>query len=220
MINFLIVLFGVSMLYMATSSRITAQINMLKLQGIILCLITFMAHDNNMHNLLVISFLLLETFVVKALVIPLFLERVAKKNNIRRDSNPNFPNFYTLVISTVVLFAGFMIANIHSENMNNLSGLYFGISISTIITSFLFIALKKKLLTHVIGFAMLENGIFLLSLSIAKEMPLIVSLGVLLDVFIAVFILGLLIGEIGHAYEENPDVQLLTNLRDCEEVNE
>lgn len=218
MVNFLIVLFGVSMLYMATSSRVAAQINMLILQGIILCFITLMGHDTN--NLFVLGFLLLETFIVKALIIPLFLKRVAKKNNIRRDSNPNFPNFYTLVISTIVLFIGFMIANIHSKYMVNISGLYFGISISTIITSFLFIALKKKLLTHVIGFAMLENGIFLLSLSIAKEMPFIVSLGVLLDVFIAVFILGLLIGEIGHVYEENPDVHLLTNLKDCEDVNE
>ena len=218
MVNFLIVLFGVSMLYMATSSRVAAQINMLILQGIILCFITLIGHDTN--NLFVLGFLLLETFIVKALIIPLFLKRVAKKNNIRRDSNPNFPNFYTLVISTIVLFIGFMIANIHSKYMVNISGLYFGISISTIITSFLFIALKKKLLTHVIGFAMLENGIFLLSLSIAKEMPFIVSLGVLLDVFIAVFILGLLIGEIGHVYEENPDVHLLTNLKDCEDVNE
>ncbi|MDO5437928.1 MAG: hypothetical protein Q4F80_07010, partial [bacterium] len=187
MINLLIVLFGVSMLYMATSSRIGAQINMLRLQGVILCLITFIAHGP--ENFFMLLFLLLETFIVKALVIPSFLSRVAKKNNIRRDNNPNFPNFYTLVISTIVLFTGFLIANIHSKYMTNISSLYFGISVSTIITSFLFIAIKKKLLTHVIGFAMLENGIFLLSLAVAKEMPLIVNLGVLLDVFVAVFIL-------------------------------
>lgn len=206
------------MLYMATSSRVGAQINMLKLQGVILCLITFIAHGP--ENIYMLGFLLLETFIVKALVIPLFLDRVAKKNNIRRDNNPKFPNFYTLVISTIVLFTGFLTANIHSEYMTNISSLYFGISISTIITSFLFIAIKKKLLVHVIGFAMLENGIFLLSLSVAKEMPLIVNLGVLLDVFVAVFILGLLIGEIGHAYDENPDVAHLTNLKDCEGINE
>ena len=218
MINMLIVLFGVSMLYMATSSRIGAQINMLKLQGVILCLITFINHGS--ENLFALAFLILETFVVKALVIPMFLERVARKNNIRRDKNPNFPNFYTLVVSTIVLFAGFLIANVHSEYMTNISSLYFGISVSTIITSFLFIAIKKKLLTHVIGFAMLENGIFLLSLAVAKEMPMIVNMGILLDVFVAVFILGLLISEIGQVYDENPDVAHLTNLKDCEAVSE
>lgn len=213
MINLLIVLFGVSMLYMASSSRIMAQINMLRLQGVILCLITLIAHHH--ANIAGAAFLILETFVVKAALIPWFLAKVSKKNNIKRDNNPQFPNFYTLVVSSFVLFAGFLIANIHSDYMKNISNLYFGISISTIITSFLFVAVKKRLLTHVIGFAMLENGIFLLSLSVAKEMPWIVNIGVLLDVFVAVFILGLLIGEIGSIYE-NPGVCHLCNLKDSE----
>ena len=146
-------------------------------------------------------------------MIPWFLTKVAVKNNIRRDNNPAFPNFYTLVIATFILFSGFMIANIHSDYLKNVSNLYFGISIATIITSFLFIAIKKKLLSHIIGFAMLENGIFLLSLSVAKDMPWIVNVGVLLDIFVAVFILGLLVGEIGSIYE-NPEVGQLCNLKD------
>ncbi len=213
MINFLIVLFAVSMLYMVTSSRINAMINMLILQGVILCLITLISHaESGIWGML---FLLLETFIVKAVVIPWFLTKVSKKNNIKRDNNPNFPNFYTLVVTTFVLFGGFLVTNIHGGHFQSLSGLYFGISLATIVVSFLFIAMKKKLLTHVIGFCLLENGIFLLSLSVAKEMPLIVNLGVLLDVFVAVFILGLLVGEIGNIYE-NPDVCQLCNLKDCE----
>lgn len=231
MINLLIVIFGISMLYMATSSRIAAQTNMLRLQGIVLCIITIFAHINELDTssiwaaitslfthvdaLVGATFLILETFVVKALIIPNVLDKVAERNNIKRDNNPQFPNFYTLVISTIILFAGFMIASSQADILQNISSLYFGVSVSTIITAFVFIAIKKKLLTHVIGFAMLENGIFLLSLSIAKEMPLIVNLGVLLDVFIAVFILGLLIGEIGHIYG-NPDVSQLCNLKDSE----
>ncbi len=213
MINFLIVLFAISMLYMVTSSRINAMINMLILQGVILCLITLISHAE--EGLWGMLFLLLETFIVKAVIIPWFLTKVSTKNNIKRDNNPNFPNFYTLVVTTLVLFGGFLITNIHGGHFQNLSGLYFGISLATIVVSFLFIAMKKKLLTHVIGFCLLENGIFLLSLSVAKEMPLIVNLGVLLDVFVAVFILGLLVGEIGNIYE-NPDVCQLCNLKDCE----
>ena len=213
MINLLIVIFALSMLYMVTSSRIGAMINMLKLQGIVLCFITLLSHSES--QILGMLFLLLETFIVKAIVMPWFLTKVADKNNIRRDSNPNFPNFYTLVVTTLVLFGGFLITNMHGGYLQNLSSLYFGISLATIVVSFLFIAMKKKLLTHVIGFCLLENGIFLLSLSVAKEMPMIVNLGVLLDVFVAVFILGLLVGEIGNIYE-NPDVCQLCNLKDCE----
>lgn len=218
MINLLIVLFGVTMLYMSSSSRIMAQINMLKFQGVLLCLITLLSHTD--ANILGILFLLIETFAAKAILIPWFLTKVAVKNNIKRDSNPQFPNFYTLVIATFILFAGFLIASIQSDYLINVSNMYLGISIATIITSFLFIAIKKKLITHIIGFAMLENGIFLLSLSVAKEMPWIVNVGVLLDVFIAVFILGLLVGEIGSIYE-NPEVGQLCNLKDFEgEENE
>ena len=188
-----------------------AQINMLKIQGLLLCLITMISHSD--ASLLGVLFLLVETFAAKAVLIPWFLTKVAVKNNIRRDNNPAFPNFYTLVIATFILFSGFMIANIHSDYLKNVSNLYFGISIATIITSFLFIAIKKKLLSHIIGFAMLENGIFLLSLSVAKEMPWIVNVGVLLDIFVAVFILGLLVGEIGSIYE-NPEVGQLCNLKD------
>lgn len=214
MINLLIVLFGVTMLYMASSSRIMAQINMLVIQGILLCGITLISHAE--ANIWGIVFLLIETFAAKAVLIPWFLTKVAIKNNIKRDSNPQFPNFYTLVVATFILFSGFMIASIHSDYLTNISNMYFGISIATIITSFLFIAIKKKLITHIIGFAMLENGIFLLSLSVAKEMPWIVNIGVLLDIFVAVFILGLLVGEIGSIYE-NPEVGQLCNLKDFED---
>lgn len=213
MITLLVLLFGFSILYMAASSRTLAQINMLKVQGILLCLITIFYR--NEQELFMFLFLILETFIVKTLLVPMFLKHIAEKNNIKRDSDPRFPHFYTLVISSLIFLGGLLVANIHSEYFENISTLYFGIAISTIVISFFFITTKKKLITHVIGFAMLENGIFLLSFSVAKEMPMIVSFGVLLDVFIAILLLGLMIGElesIGH----NPDVCQLCNLKDCD----
>ena len=61
----------------------------------------------------------------------------------------------------------------------------------------------------------MENGIFLLSLSIAKEMPMIVNLGVLLDLFIAVFILGILVREINEEFEDM-EISHLSDLKDYE----
>lgn len=189
------------------------QINMLRLQGTLLCLITFTYHRE--QELMMLLFLLLETFIVKTLLVPAFLNKVALKNNIKIDSDPRFPHFYTFVISSFILLGGLLVSNIHSAHLKNVSTLYFGIAISTIIISFFFITTKKKLITHVIGFAMLENGIFLLSFSVAKEMPMIVSVGILLDVFIAIFALGLLIGKFENHYH-NPGVCNLCNLKDCD----
>ncbi len=197
---------------MATISRILGQINMLRVQGIILCCITLIY--NKEQSILMLLFLLLETFMVKTVLVPSFLKHVAVKNNIKRDSDPRFPHFYSLAISSFILLGGLMFSNIHSEYLESVSTLYFGIAISTIIISFFFITTKKKLITHVIGFAMLENCIFLLSFSVAKEMPMIVSLGVLLDVFIAIFALGLLVGQFEHIHH-NPEVEQLCSLKDC-----
>lgn len=190
-----------------------AQINMLRVQGALLCLITLIYHKE--QEILVLAFLLLETFIVKTVLVPTFLKHVAIKNNIKRDSDPRFPNFYSLVVSSFIFIGGLLVSNIHSEYLKNVSTLYFGIAISTIIISFFFITTKKKLITHVIGFALLENGIFLLSFSVAKEMPMIVSLGVLLDIFIAIFALGLLIGQFENLHH-NPDICQLCNLKDCD----
>ncbi len=198
---------------MVTSSRILAQINMLRLQGVFLCLITMFYRRE--QGIIMFLFLILETFIVKAALVPTFLKHVAIKNNIKRDSDPRFPHFYTLVISSFIFLGGLLISNINSEYLKNVSTLYFGIAISTIIISFFFMTIKKKLISHVIGFAMLENGIFLLSFSVAKEMPVIVSLGVLLDVFIAIFTLGLLVGKLEQGFH-NPEVSQLCNLKDCD----
>jgi len=198
---------------MATSSRTLAQINMLRIQGALLCLITLVY--NRDQEIIMLLFLLLETFLVKTVLVPSFLKHVAVKNNIKRDSDPRFPHFYSLAISSFIFLGGLLISNVHNDHLKHVSTLYFGIAISTIIISFFFITTKKKLITHVIGFAMLENGIFLLSFSVAKEMPMIVSLGVLLDVFIAIFALGLMIGQF-EVLCHNPDVCQLCNLTDCD----
>lgn len=199
------------MLYMAASSRTLAQINMLRMQGVLLCLITIFYHRE--QELMMFLFLIIETFIVKAALVPAFLKHVAVKNNIRRDSDPRFPHFYSLAVSSFIFLGGLLVSNIHSEYLTNVTTLYFGIALSTIIISFFFMTTKKKLITHVVGFAMLENGIFLLSFSVAKEMPMIISLGVLLDVFIAIFTLGLLVGRFEQGFH-NPDVCQLCNLKD------
>jgi len=203
MVNMLIVLFGLTMLYMAATSRIKAHIKMLSIQGLILFLILFLDEDKT--NLINLIFLSIETLLVKTILIPLFLTRILNKNEVFRDNEP----------ASIMLFAGFMISNLHGQGFENVTALYFGVSISTILISLFLITTRKKILTHVIGYIMMENGIFLLSLSVAKEMPVIVSMGVLLDIFIAVFILGFLINKINTAFDEL-NICELCNLKDCD----
>jgi len=214
MIDILIVLFGLTTLYMAATSRIKAHIRMLSFQGFILFLILFSGQVK--ADIASLIFLSIETLLVKTIIIPAFLNDVLEKNEAFRDSEPHLPNFYSLVIASVMLFSGFIISNFHSQFFGTITTLYFGISISTILISLFIITTRKKILTHVIGYIMMENGIFLLSLSVTKEMPIIVNLGILLDVFIAVFLLGFLVNKINIAFEKL-NISELSNLKDCDD---
>ena len=177
-------------------------INLILLFPLLACLILFL-------------FIIVETLLVKAVIIPIFLNKVRKKTHAHRDTDANIPHFYCLVISSVILFAGFLTANIAIPEFKNIHSMYFGVSIAIIIISLWLITIKHKVLSNVIGFITMENGIFLLSLSVAKEMPIIVNLGVLLDLFIAVFILGMLIREIDHEFHDM-EVSHLSDLKDYE----
>lgn len=214
--NAFIILFGFTILYTAATSRLAAHINVLIFQGILLFLIGLSGmNEFTLLNLLFISF---ETLVIKSIVIPKFLTGLLKRTKEYRDTEANIHHFYSLFISTVILFGGFMVSSINFPAMKMINPLYFGVSIAVIIISLMLITIKHKVISNVIDFITMENGIFLLSLSVAKEMPLIVNLGVLLDLFIAVFILGLLVKHINTKFEDM-EISHLSDLKDCEYVD-
>ncbi len=230
--NIFIILLGLSMIYIASTSRLIAHVNMLVAQGWLLffvCLAGFAkepwfdlaifsskeAFISNLPHIWGLLFVIFETLVIKAFVITWFLKKVVKKTHAHRDTDANIPHFYCLVISSFILFAGFMVANIAIPEFKIINPMYFGTSLAIIITSLWLITIKHKVLSNVIGFITMENGIFLLSLAVAKEMPVIVNLGVLLDLFIAVFILGILIREIDHEFHDL-EVSHLSDLKDYE----
>lgn len=211
--NALIILFGLTMLYMAATSRIMAHIRILVAQGILLFLICYFGVEKT--SILNCLFLAFETLIVKAFVIPMFLNRIVKTTHQYRDAEANIPHFYCLFISTVILFSGFLISDFNFPAMKMINPVYLGVSIAVIIISLLLITIKHKIITNIVEFITMENGIFLLSLSVVKEMPIIVNLGVLLDLFIAVFILGLLVNRINKEFE-GLEVSHLSDLKDCE----
>lgn len=211
--NIFIILLGITMIYMSATSRLLAHINMLSFQGWLLFFIAIGSFNN--MNLLNLLFIIFETIIVKAIIIPIFLKKVLKNTGIKRDSEANIPHFYALVISSFILFFGFLLANVQMPALKMISPIYFGVSIAIIIISLWLITVKHTVLSNVISFITMENGIFLLSLSVAKEMPVIVNLGVLLDIFIAVFILGMLIREIDSEFDDL-EVSALSDLKDYE----
>jgi len=209
MTNVLLIIFIISILYVAIANRIITYVRVLALQGFILFGVTFLQlQEIQTWNLVLI---LLETIVFKALAVPIFLGYLIKRNKITRESEPYLPHFISLIIVTMIVVITVLLAN--SIQDTHLDKIFFIVSLSTLFTGLYFIASRKKIITHVMGYLMIENGVFVLSLAVGNEMPNLVNLGIMLDVFASVLILGIFLNKIGDVFK-NADVDQLTNLKD------
>jgi hydrogenase-4 component E len=209
MTNVLLIIFIISLLYVSIANRIITYVRVLALQGTILFGVTFFQlKDIQTWNLVLI---LLETIVFKAVAVPIFLSYLIKRNKITRETEPYLPHFISLLIITMIVVITVLLAN--SIKDTYLDKIFFIVSLSTIFTGLYFIATRKKIITHVMGYLIIENGVFVLSLAVGNEMPNLVNLGIMLDVFASVLILGIFLNKIGDVFKA-ADVDQLSNLKD------
>lgn len=209
--NIVIVLLGATMLYVFATTRIEGYMRTLGIQGALLFLLVLLSAKE--LSLPELFFLSAETLGVKTLLIPILLLNLARRNEIRRDVESYFGQFYSLIIVLAVFILGFLISIWVSRNAPEIKPLYFGISFSIIISGLLLVVTRKKIISHILGYMMMENGIFLLSLSIAKKMPFVVNLGVILDVFVGLFLFIYFFNKIQEVFDKD-HIDSLKNLKD------
>ena len=209
MTNILLITFAISLIYMGIANRLSTYIHILALQGIILFGLSFI--ELIQINTLNLIFILFETIVFKTIAIPLFLNYVIKKNNIVREAQPFLPDFLSVVIITSIILGSFILSNVvtgvHIQKM------FFLVAISALFSGLFIIISRKKIVTHIMGYLVIENGVFILSLSAGNKMPMLVNTGITLDIFVSVLVLGVFVNRIGNTFEEM-NVDNLTNLKD------
>ena len=209
MTDILLIALAISLLYMSIANRIVTYLRILVFQGVVLFGVTFLALTH--VNVINLSLIMLETIVLKAIVIPWFLSYIIKRNGITRETEPYLPNFVSLIIVTFIIVVTIILTG--SINDKNLDKTIFVVALSTLFTGLYLIVSRKKIITHVIGYLVIENGVFVLSLAVGNEMPMLVNLGVMLDIFASVLILGVFFNRIGD-FLKDPDVNVLRNLKD------
>jgi hydrogenase-4 component E len=209
MTDVLLIIFTITLLYLGIAHRLLTYIKILALQGVLLFGIAFI--DLIQINALNLAFVLLETIVFKTVAIPFFLNYIIKRNKINRDAEPFLSNFISLIIITLIILSTFILSN--SIHDSRISKIYFVVALSTLFTGLYIILTRHKIITHVMGYLVIENGVFILSLAVGNEMPMLVNLGILLDVFVSVFILGIFVNRIGDVLKDT-DVDQLKNLKD------
>jgi hydrogenase-4 component E len=209
MITILLTVFAFTLFYIGIATRLVSYIKMLVFQGLLLFAITFIElKDLNWINLVLI---LLETIVFKTIAIPYFLSYLIKKNKIIREAEPFVSNFWSLLIITGLFLLSFILSGV--LDFDKQSKIFVIVSFSTLLTGLYIIISRKKVITHVMGYLVLENGVFILSLAVGSHQPMLVNLGVLLDVFVSVLVFGIFINQIGNTFEEM-NAENLSNLKD------
>ena len=209
MINILLVIFAISLLYMGIANRLTTYINILALQGILLFGVSLI--ELIQINIINLIFILFETIVFKTIVIPIFLKNVIKKNNIMRETEPFLTYFMSIVIITSIIFGSFILSNV--IDVVHFRKMFFIVALSALFTGLFIIVSRKKVVTHIMGYMVIENGVFILSLSAGNKMPMLVNTGITLDIFVSILLLGVFVNRIGNTFEEM-NVDNLTNLKD------
>jgi len=204
-----ILLYAITLIYFALSERVKKFIWLLAIQGVILFGIVFFSLKE--IELFDFLFILIETILVKTIIVPWFLNKVRRHNQLKREHEPAVPVFYSILVVMLCLLMGFVLSNYLSSSEMHTQ--YFTISFASIIFGIYFIIIHKNIFSHVVGYLIIENGIFLLSLAVGSVMPIMVNLAILLDVFMGVLVLGLFINRVGDTFK-SIETDNLTQLKD------
>lgn len=209
MIIVLLIAFTISLIYLAIANRLLTYIRIIAFQGLILFGVAFIELiEINLANLI---FVLLETIIIKAVAIPFFLKYILERNKITREQEPSVSNFVSVVIITLIIVGSYFLT--YTMHDTGIRKIFFIVALSALFTGLYIIITRRKIITHVMGYLVIENGVFVLSLAVGSEMPMIVNTGILLDIFVSVILLGIFADKIGDVFEEQ-DVEQLRNLKD------
>ncbi|MBF0564535.1 MAG: hypothetical protein HQK89_04775 [Nitrospirae bacterium] len=199
---FCMLLFGGSILFISTTSRLDSYLKILTLQGVLLFLMVI-GHADTL-GLLHTALLTLQTLVVKAIAIPLSIYYILKKLEIKRETGRYIGGFLSLVVATAILVMSFVLAVIMKHAGSGVDVLSFGVSMSSIVYGLVGVITRTKFITQVMGYLIFENGVFMMSLALSARAPVIVEAGVALDVFVGVFLIVIFLYRIKSSFISTP----------------
>jgi hydrogenase-4 component E len=133
------------------------------------------------------------TLVVKATLLPWVLHRVVQRMNVRREVEPVIPIAATLALAVVIVVVSFQLSASLGPVRQAITGNALPVGIALTLTGVLVMATRKTALTQMVGLFASENGIFFTAMSVTAGMPLIIEIGVILDVILAALVMAIMV---------------------------
>jgi len=196
---------------MLSQRRILSLINLFAVQGLVLSLSTFVvAYSTNQPHLYYSAGL---TLFLKVLVLPWLLHRLIRKLNVRWDVETllNIPT--TMLVGIVLVIFAFNLAAPITQLAEGITRGLIGIALGSVLLSLLMMLTRRKAVSQVVAFLSLENSLFFAATSATQGMPLVVELGIALDVLVATFIFGIFFFQLRETFE-SLDITHMEKLKD------
>ena len=208
MILSLIILYVLTLIYLSIADRFRNHTTILALQGLLLFGIA-MARLHEFHPV-EMSFIIAETLVFKAIVIPAILLRVIHLTKINRIHSAS-SQFGALVMSIIALIASCTITYYMADSRTDM--IFFGVALYALLSGLILIVMRKRIFAHLVGFLVIENGVFLFSMAIGVELPMLINLAIMLDILISILILGMFLRRMDNDIHTD-ETDALTSIKD------
>ncbi len=186
------------------TSRLSSCIRGLAAQGFLLGVLpVLIAPQLSVHAVS----LAVGTVIVKAVVLPWFLAWAIREAAVRREIEPIVGFIASQLLGAIAVALAFAIAS-RLPLPGIQQPLLVPVSLATLIIGFIVLTTRRKALVQVVGYLILENGIYLFGLTQTESMPFLIELGVLLDVFVGVFIMGIVVFHINREFDSLDSTRL------------
>lgn len=192
------------------TSRLRAAIHTSALQGALLGVLMVFVHGAPAARPIAVGAV---AVAIKGLLIPTMLHRALRDAAIRREIEPYVSFVTSLVLGAVATAVAVLFADRLPLAPEHQGSLIVPTSLATVLVGFLLLTTRRKAITQVVGYLVLENGIFIMGLTLHDAMPSLVEVGVLLDLLVAIFVIGIVINHI-HREFASLDVARLDTLKE------
>jgi hydrogenase-4 component E len=192
------------------SSRLPSVIRAAAVQGMVLGVLPLLM-ETGFHVLVVL--VSVGTVIVKGFVIPGLLRRALRAASIDRDMDPLLGYIPSLLLGAAATVGAGALAGALPLMREHAGSLLVPGAFATIISGFILLIGRAKAISQVCGYLLLENGIYLFGLLLIRSTPLLVEAGILLDLTVAVFVIGIIVDRIQREFD-SLDTRKLTVLRE------
>ena len=179
------------------SSRLRAVIYAIAYQGMLLGFLPLFVHKDVGIR---VALLVVAIVAVKGMIIPRMLIYAMREVVVRREVEPFVGFTLSLLLGAVGTGMALLFARTLPLDPEHTNSLIVPASVATFLTGFLVLTTRKKAISQAVGYLILENGIFLFGLLLVEAMPFLVEVGVLLDLSVGVFVMGIIIHQISREF--------------------